>query len=348
VDGVVTERVFVIAEAGVNHNGSRELAERLVDVAAEAGADAVKFQTFRAEKLVSGRAPKADYQKKTTGDAESQLAMVKKLELDEASHATLSARCAERGIEFMSTPFDPESVEVLARLGVRRLKVPSGEITNPLLLRAVARAGLPLIISTGMSTLGDVEAALEVVLAATSGGRKSLRDRLTLLHCTTEYPAPLGEVNLRAMGVMAAAFGLPVGYSDHTPGITVPIAAVALGACVIEKHFTLDRSMPGPDHAASLEPRELRDMVRAIRDVEQSLGDGRKAPTASEVRNIVVARRSLVAARAIGRGESFSADNLTVKRPGDGISAMRYDEWLGKRASRDYEADEPIDERGSA
>jgi N-acetylneuraminate synthase len=346
LDRVVSDRVFVIAEAGVNHNGSLDLAERLVDAAVEAGADAVKFQTFRAEELVSKYAPKAAYQRRTTGEAETQLAMVKKLELDDRSHERVFEHCAKAGIEFLSTPFDPVSVDALVRLGVRRLKVPSGEITNPLLLRAVARTGLPLIISTGMSTLEDVARALDVIASATPSGAPAARDRLTLLHCTTEYPAPLAEVNLRAMTAMSNAFGLRVGYSDHTRGTTIPIAAAALGACIVEKHFTLDRSMPGPDHAASLEPGELRDMVRAIRDVEVALGDGRKAPTASELPNMTVARRSLVAARAIAKGEAFTPENLTVKRPGGGLSAMRYDEWIGRHAARDFEADEPIDDSG--
>ncbi|HXU71378.1 MAG TPA: N-acetylneuraminate synthase [Polyangia bacterium] len=325
--------VFVIAEAGVNHNGSVERALAMIDCAADAGADAVKFQTFHADALVSRGAAKAEYQVRATGDEESQLEMVRALELDEAAHRQLVAHCRARGIEFMSTPFDPESVALLVSLGVSRLKIPSGEITNPLLLRAVAATALPLIMSTGMSTLDEIEAALAVTGA---------RERVTLLHCTTEYPAPIGEVNLRAMATMAARFGLPVGYSDHTEGIVVASAAVALGAVVIEKHFTLDRGLPGPDHKASLEPSELRAMVAAIRAVERALGRVEKAPTPSEVKNLVVARKSLVAARAIRRGERFTPENLTTKRPGSGISAMRYDEWLGREADRDYEADELI------
>ena len=325
--------VFVIAEAGVNHNGSVERALAMIDCAADAGADAVKFQTFHADALVSRGAAKAEYQVRATGDEESQLEMVRALELDEAAHRQLVAHCRARGIEFMSTSFDPESVALLVSLGVSRLKIPSGEITNPLLLRAVAATALPLIMSTGMSTLDEIEAALAVTGA---------RERVTLLHCTTEYPAPIGEVNLRAMATMAARFGLPVGYSDHTEGIVVASAAVALGAVVIEKHFTLDRGLPGPDHKASLEPSELRAMVAAIRAVERALGRVEKAPTPSEVKNLVVARKSLVAARAIRRGERFTPENLTTKRPGSGISAMRYDEWLGREADRDYEADELI------
>jgi N,N'-diacetyllegionaminate synthase len=326
-------RVQIIAEAGVNHNGSLERALALVDEAARAGADAVKFQTFRAEQVISRHAPKAEYQQRTTGNAESQLDMVRALELDAAAHRKLVARCRERNLEFLSTPFDLESVALLKELGVARLKIPSGEITNPLLLRAAAATGLPLIISTGMSTLGEIEAALAVVGPAP----------ITLLHCTTEYPAPLVDVNLRAMATMAQAFGLPVGYSDHTEGIAVSVAAVALGAVLIEKHFTLDRNLPGPDHKASLEPRELGELVASIRVVEEALGSPRKAPSPSERKNIAIARKSLVAARPIGAGEPFTRENLTVKRPGNGISPMRYDEYLGRPAARDYEEDELID-----
>lgn len=325
--------VYVIAEAGVNHNGSIDRALAMIDCAAAAGANAVKFQTFRAADLVSRHAPKAEYQERATGREQSQLEMVRELELDESAHRRLVDHCQARGIQFLSTPFDPSSVALLQSLGVPLIKVPSGEITNPLLLRAVAATGLPLIVSTGMSTLDEIERALAILDA---------RERVTLLHCTTEYPAPLGEVNLRAMTTMAARFGLPVGYSDHTPGITVPIAAVALGATVIEKHFTLDRALPGPDHAASLEPDELTAMVAAIRATEQALGSAVKGPTAAEMKNLAVARRSLVAARAIRRGEPFTAENLTTKRPGSGVPAMEYDAWLGRLADRDYEPDELI------
>ena len=349
------DRVYVIAEAGVNHNGSVERALEMIDRAVDAGADAVKFQTFRSEEVISRHAPKAEYQKQTTGSDESQLEMVRALELDAAAHRRLFDHCQARGIQFLSTPFDLPSVALLVSLGVPLLKVPSGEITNPLLLRAVAATRLPLIVSTGMSTLVEIEEALGVIAAAWLGrtpehdartsdeGRRLLRERVTLLHCTTEYPAPLAQVNLRAMTTMAAAFGLPVGYSDHTEGITVAAAAVALGARVIEKHFTLDRNLPGPDHRASLEPGGLGAMVAAIREVELSLGRAEKGPTSAELKNMAVARKSLVAACAIRRGEPFTPQNLTAKRPGSGVSAMRYDEWLGRLAGRDYEADELID-----
>ncbi|HZS37724.1 MAG TPA: N-acetylneuraminate synthase [Polyangia bacterium] len=342
-------RVHVIAEAGVNHNGSLDRALELIDQAARAGADSVKFQTFKSEHVISRRAPKAAYQEKTTGTGESQLDMVRKLELDAAAHRQLVARCRERGVQFLSTPFDVGSVALLTELGVPRLKLPSGEITNLLLLRAAAATGLPIILSTGMSTLGDIEAALAVLAAgwgapfASDEGQRLLRERIILLHCTTEYPAPLEDVNLRAMETMRAAFGLPVGYSDHTDGIAVATAAVALGAVVIEKHFTLDRNLPGPDHKASLEPRELQAMIASIRAVEQALGHALKAPSPSEAKNVAIARKSLTAARAIRRGEPFTVENLTAKRPGSGISPMRFDEFLGRLAARDYEEDEPID-----
>lgn len=357
----MSEPVFIIAEAGVNHDGSLAQALRLVDIAADAGADAVKFQTFRAATLVSRAAPKADYQIKSTGTAESQHDMIQRLELDEAAHAALIRHCATRGIEFMSTPFDLESLELLAkRFDVARLKMPSGDITNGPLLLAAARTGKPIILSTGMSTLDEVETALgilafgyiEAVQAptlaacaqafASPAGRKALERSVRLLHCTTEYPAPFEEVNLRAMGTLAEAFGLPVGYSDHTQGIAIPVAAVALGATAIEKHFTLDRNLPGPDHNASLEPDELVQMVRSIREVERALGSPQKRPAASEMKNLPIARKSLVAARAIRKGESFSAENLAVKRPGNGVSPMRYWEWLGKVADRDYAPDDKV------
>jgi N-acetylneuraminate synthase len=350
--------VFVIAEAGVNHDGSLERALALVDAAADAGADAVKFQTFRADELASAEARSAAYQARNTG-ATSQREMLRALELDEAAHRALARRCRERGLEFMSTAFDPASLALLTGMGVRRLKIPSGEITNPLLLEAVARTGLPVILSTGMCTLEEVREALGMFAAgclpaavpplpasealARAEVHAALSARVTLLHCTTEYPAPVDEVNLRAMQTMADAFGLPVGYSDHTQGIAIPIAAAALGAVLVEKHFTLDRRLPGPDHKASLEPGELRDMVAGIRAVERALGTGRKEPTASELPNRAVARRSLVAARAIRAGEPFTRENLTVRRPGTGISASRYGEWLGRVATRPYAADELIE-----
>jgi N-acetylneuraminate synthase len=356
-------KVLVIAEAGVNHNGDLGRALELIDVAAEAGADSVKFQTFRSEAVISGLAPKAAYQVATTGAAESQLEMVRKLELDQASHRKLVERCAQRGIRFLSTPFDFGSADFLVRdLEVPLIKVPSGELTNAPFLLHLARFGLPLVLSTGMSTLAEVEQALGVIAYGfglrndlapgrsafhaaflEDGANALLREKVTLLHCTTEYPAPFGEVNLRAMDTLAAAFGLQVGFSDHTAGIAVPIGAVARGATVIEKHFTLDRSLPGPDHKASLEPSELAAMVAGIRQIEQALGDGRKRPAPSERKNVDIARRSLVAARPVTAGELWDADNLTAKRPGSGRSPFDYWQVVGARADRNYGADELLD-----
>ncbi len=354
------DSVFVIAEAGVNHNGSLERARALVRAAAEAGADAVKFQTFKAEKVAAATAPKAAYQKEATGAGESQLDMIRKLELPDEAFRTLAADCRAAGIEFMSTPFDLGSLDFLVReTGLARLKIPSGEITNGPFLLAAARVGLPLIVSTGMATMEEIEDALGVLAFGLSGtneppgratfaqayaqGRETLTRRVTLLHCTTEYPAPFGEVHLRAMEAMRRHFGVPIGYSDHTPGIAVPVAAAALGAVTIEKHFTMDRTLPGPDHAASLEPGELKDMVRAIRSVEAALGEAIKAPQPSERANMAVARRSLVAARPIRKGERMAPVMLDAKRPGTGISPMRYWELLGTTATRDYAPDEPIE-----
>ena len=352
--------VTVIAEAGVNHNGSLERAVALVDAAADAGADIVKFQTFRAAKLASRLAPKAEYQKRTTESAESQHDMLLRLELDEEAHHRLIAACAGRNIEFLSTPFDIDSLDLLTnRLDLRRLKLGSGEVTNAPLLLAAARTGKPLIVSTGMATLAEVEAALGVLAYGYLGGespsrtafaealavpeaRAALAAKVTLLHCTTEYPAPDDEVNLRAMDTLRDSFGLPVGFSDHSRGITIPIAAVGCGAVMIEKHFTMDRDLPGPDHKASLEPGELTEMVAAIRRVEAALGGGIKAPTATERKNIPVARKSLVAARPIKAGEPFTPENLTVKRPGDGKSPLLYWETLGQAATRDYQEDDLI------
>lgn len=355
------DRTLVIAEAGVNHNGSLELALRLVDVAADAGADVVKFQTFKAEQLATAKAAKAEYQVANTQEAGSQLEMLRRLELAPADHAALLARCHDRGIRFMSTAFDAESLAFLATLDMPAIKIPSGDITcGPLLLQA-ARLRRPLIVSTGMSTLADIEQALGVIAygltqqRAPSGsadfdaayasdeGRTALVCHVTLLHCVTQYPAPPEAVNLRAMDTMAAAFGLPVGYSDHTAGIEIAIAAVARGASVIEKHFTLDRTLPGPDHAASLEPDELARMVTSIRNVEQALGSPVKAPAASESGNRPIARRSVVAARAIRRGEPLSAEMLTCKRPGLGISPMDLWSLLGRPAGRDYAPDDAIE-----
>jgi N-acetylneuraminate synthase len=355
------QQTYIIAEAGVNHNGSIKIAKKLIDAAAEAGADAVKFQTFRAKALVSGTAPKADYQKAATDARETQFDMLKKLELDEAAHRVLANHCRKKNIQFLSTPFDEDSVDLLAkRIKVPMFKLPSGEITNGPLLLSAAQTGLPIILSTGMSDLKDIRTALGVLAFgytrrrdtpsragfrkafASPAGQRALRQKVTLLHCTTAYPAPFADVNLLAMDTMRDAFGLPVGLSDHTPGVIIPIAAAAREAAVIEKHLTLDRSLPGPDHRASLEPRELHTMVRAIRDVERAVGSGEKVPTVSEKKNIAVARRSIVASRDIRIGESFTTENITCKRPGNGTSPMRYWEALGRKATRQYRRDEVI------
>lgn len=329
---------LVIAEAGVNHNGDLSMAKALIEAAAAAGADMVKFQTFVASRIIAPEAPKAEYQKSTTGLAESQRDMVRRLELSRGDHVVLIEHCKRCGIRFFSAAFDEESFDLLIELGLDRIKIPSGEITNLPLMRHMTRLGLPVLLSTGMARLGEIEDAIDVIEQAGTP-----RSMITVLHCTTEYPAPMWEVNLRAMAGMRAALGVEVGYSDHTPGIEVPIAAVALGATVIEKHFTLDRTLPGPDHQASLEPGELKAMVAAIRNVEQALGEGRKRPTDSELKNRLIARKSLVASRAIAVGERFGAANLTAKRPGSGISPMRWDEVVGRQAPRDFAADEMIE-----
>ncbi|HYL33462.1 MAG TPA: N-acetylneuraminate synthase [Stellaceae bacterium] len=357
-------RCFVVAEAGVNHNGALDLALRLADVAADAGADAVKFQTFQADRVIAASAPKAAYQTRTTDAGESQLDMVRKLELKREFHRPIAERCAARGILFMSTAFDDESAHFLAdELKVPVLKVPSGEVTNAPLLLALARFGLPMILSTGMSMLAEVKTALGVLAFglmqrqeppsaaafadtyASASGRRALADKVILLHCTSEYPAAFDETNLRAMDAMREAFDLPVGLSDHTPGIAVPIAAVARGAVAVEKHFTLDRTMSGPDHKASLEPGELAAMVAGIRAAEAALGRPVKEPTAAELRNRPIVRRGLVAARAIALGETFTADNVTAKRPATGLSPLRYWDLIGRPARRAYAPDEPIGER---
>lgn len=330
-------KVFIIAEAGVNHNGSMALARKLVDVAVAAGADAVKFQTFRADKLVSKKAQKAEYQKQTTSAEESQYEMIKKLELDENMHRELIHYCDEKQIMFLSTPFDHDSIDMLSNFGMPIFKIPSGEITNLPYLRHIGRLGKEVILSTGMADLGEIEDALDILMQ--SGTPK---DKITVLHATTEYPCPLEEVNLLAMQTIGAAFGGKVGYSDHTQGIEVPIAAAALGASVIEKHFTLDRTMEGPDHKASLEPSELKAMVQAIRHISKAMGDGVKKPSKSEAKNMVIARKSIVAAKSINIGEMFSADNLSIKRPGSGISPMRWDEMLGQVARKSYQEDDLI------
>ncbi len=333
------EKCIIIAEAGVNHNGDINLAKRLVEAAAEAGADYVKFQTFKADKLVVKNAGKADYQKANMPKEadESQLSMLKKLELSEEDHGELIDYCREKNIKFLSTAFDAESVELLKNLGVKLGKVPSGEITNLPYLELLAKSFERIILSTGMADLQEVENALEVL---TNAGAD--KEKITVLHCTTEYPTPMRDVNLRAMRTIQEKCDVKIGYSDHTLGIEIPIAAVALGASVIEKHFTLDRTMEGPDHKASLEPHELAEMVRSIRNVEKGLGDRSKQPSESEKKNIQVARRSLVAARAIKKGEVFSAENLTAKRPGTGLSPMLWHKIIGQTAEKDFEADEMI------
>ena len=321
------QKVIIIAEAGVNHNGSLEQAFRLVDIAAAAGADYVKFQTFKASKLVSGNAPKADYQQVNTGDtAKSQLEMLQKLELSTKDFGAVFDYCKTKGIGFLSTGFDDESVRYIDSLGVDFHKVPSGEITNLPYLRLIASCGKPVILSTGMANLEEVKQALEVLY---NEGLKP--QQITILHCTTEYPAPFGEVNLRAMLTMGRAFGLETGYSDHTGGIEIPVAAVALGAVMIEKHFTISRDLPGPDHKASLEPEELSLMVRSIRNVEMALGDGIKQATPSGRKNILVARRSIHLAADLPAGHQLQASDLAMKRPGNGISPMLLNEVTGKK-----------------
>ena len=330
-------KTIIIAEAGVNHNGDLALAKRMVLAAKEAGADYVKFQTAVPELVISTVAPKAEYQKETTGADESQLEMCRKLHLPLSDYAGLKKYCDEVGIGFMSTPFDLVSIDCLAELGMDYWKIPSGEITNLPYLRKIASKGGKVILSTGMSTLTEVEAAVKILK---KGGVK--RDEIILLHCTTQYPTPFEAVNLRAIDSLATLGCRSVGYSDHTQGITVPIAAVALGASVIEKHFTLDRNLPGPDQKASLEPDELRQMVEAVRQVEASLGGAEKIVAEVERPNIEVARKSIVAARHISKGEIFSEENITVKRPGSGISPMMWDSVIGRQAPDDFEADSLI------
>jgi len=328
---------IIIAEAGVNHNGSIELAEKLIDVAAETGADFVKFQTFKAEKLVTQTADKAEYQKEITDTGESQFQMIKKLELDRKIHEELIDHCKQIDIQFLSTAFDHDSIDLLDELNIPLFKIPSSEITNLPYLRHIGKMGKPIIMSTGMSSLEEVRDALNVLIE--SGAEK---EQITILHCNTEYPTPMKDVNLKAMLTIKDEMGVNIGYSDHTLGIEVPIAAVAMGATVIEKHFTLDRNMPGPDHAASLEPEELKAMVTAIRNIEKAMGDGEKKLSLSETKNIAVARKSIVAKTSIKKGELFTEENLTVKRPGTGISPMGWDTVIGKAASSDYEMDDLI------
>lgn len=353
---------LIIAEAGVNHNGDEKLAFELVDAAYQAGADIVKFQTFKAKNLVTEEAKQADYQVTNTQKQESQLAMLSRLELSYDAHHELVKHCEKLGIEFLSTAFDSESLDFLVNdLGLTRLKLPSGELTNAPLVLEHARTGCDLIVSTGMATLSEIETALGVIAFgftaddsvtpsvqafqeayASDEGQQALKSKVTILHCTTEYPAPMDEINLKAMDTLGRAFDLPAGYSDHSQGITIPIAAVARGAVLIEKHFTLDNNMEGPDHKASLEPQDLTAMVSAIRQVEKALGSRVKTPTVSEVKNKAVARKSLVAARDINEGEAFSPENMTIKRPGDGMSPYRYWDMLERTASKAYRAGELI------
>ncbi|MGN8774679.1 N-acetylneuraminate synthase [Candidatus Weimeria sp. HCP3S3_B5] len=330
------KRTLIIAEAGVNHNGSLDLAKRLVDAAKESGADIVKFQTGNPTAFTSRYAEKAEYQKENTGGDESQLEMLKKLMLSHEEFYELKDYCDTVGIEFLSTPFDIGSIDFLEKLGCDIWKIPSGEITNLPYLEKIASTHKQIIMSTGMATLDEVGDALQVL-------KNNGADGITLLQCTTQYPTPYESVNLRAMLTLKEKFGCKVGYSDHTKGIEVPIAAVAMGAEVIEKHFTLDRNMPGPDHQASLEPDELKAMVSSIRNIEQAMGDGIKKPSESEIPNIIVARKSIIAARNIKKGELFTKDNITTKRPGNGISPMKWQEVLGTRAKRDFMEDELIE-----
>jgi len=333
------DRVLIIAEAGVNHNGSMETAKKLIDVAANAGVDYVKFQSFNADKLVSKTATKAKYQQNNISDSnETQFVMLKKLELSKAQHIELKSYCSELGVKFFSTAFDLESIDFLSKLKLGLWKIPSGEITNYPYLKCIALKHESVILSTGMCEMEDIESAVSVFM------RFGLnKEQITILHCNTEYPTPMEDVNLRAMKTIADKFGIKVGYSDHTQGIEVPIAAVALGACIVEKHFTLDRNMIGPDHKASLEPEELKAMVRAIRNVEKAIGSEEKKVSNSERKNILVTRKSIVAATEISEGELFTEENLTTKRPGSGISPMLWDRVLGNTAKKSYKPDDLIE-----
>lgn len=329
---------LIIAEAGVNHNGDMEMAKQLIDVAADAGVDYVKFQTFKSEKLVSKNAEKASYQKENTGDSsESQLKMLQKLELSETDHLELIAYCKSKNIKFLSTAFDVESIDFLNKLNIDLFKIPSGELTNYPYLEKIGSLEKPIIISTGMATLDEIGQAMAVLLR-----NGALRHQITILHCNTEYPTPMEDVNLNAMETIAETYSVAIGYSDHTLGIEVPIAAVALGATVIEKHFTLDKTLPGPDHKASLEPSELKAMVKAIRNIEDALGDEEKEPTPSELKNITVARKSIVASASIKKGDILTKENITTKRPGTGISAMEWPNIIGTIAKKDYLEDDLI------
>ena len=329
--------VFIIAEAGVNHNGSIEIAKKMIDVASDAGADAIKFQTFKAENLLTKFAEKAAYQIENTNKEESQFEMIKKLELDLDSHKELITHCNSKKIIFISSPFDNESIELLDNLDLKILKIPSGEITNLPYLRKIGRLNKKIILSTGMSTISDIKNALDILLR--SGTNKN---NVALLHANTEYPTPMEDVNLKAMITIGNTFDIPYGYSDHTSGIEISIAAVAMGASYVEKHFTLDKNMDGPDHKASLEPEQLKEMIKALRNIEIALGSTTKMPTNSEMKNIEVVRKSIVASKKISKGQKFDKENLTIKRPGNGISPMKWDEIIGTCATKDYVKDELI------
>ena len=331
-------KTIIIAEAGVNHNGDISLAKKLIDIAADAGADLVKFQTFNSSKLVTLSAPKADYQSLLTGSSESQYTMLNKLELTESMHHELIAHSHSKGIGFFSTGFDIESIDMLIRLGQERIKIPSGEITNLPLLRHVGKMNKEVILSTGMSDLGEVEKAIDIL--ESSGTQKK---KITVLHCTSAYPAPMVDINLLAMKTIQNKLQVAIGYSDHSEGIEISIAAVALGATIIEKHFTTNRNLPGPDHKTSLEPSELKSMISAIRNIESALGDGNKKLTPSESKNIIAVRRSIVAKTAIKKGEIFTAENITTKRPCTGISPMDWDQVINTNAKRDFVSDEIIE-----
>jgi len=332
-------KTIIIAEAGVNHNGSLAIAKRLIEEAAKAGADYIKFQTFVTEKLVSKETKQAEYQKNSLENECSQFDMLKELELSLNDHYELIEYCNQLKIAFFSTAFDLDSINLLSKLNLPLWKIPSGEITNLPYLQKIGSFNKPIILSTGMATLGEIESAIEVL--EKSG---TPRNQITILHCTTEYPAPINEVNLKAMTTIAEAFKVRVGYSDHTAGIEIPLAAVAIGAVVIEKHFTLDRNMKGPDHKASLEPDELKKMVEGIRNIELAMGNGIKRPTPSEIKNKIVARKSIVASKKIKAGELFTIDNITIKRPGNGVSPMLWNQIVGRRAKRDFRPDELIEQ----
>ncbi len=333
-----THKTIIIAEAGVNHNGSIENAKNLVDVAEQAGADYVKFQTFKAENIVTVNADKANYQKSLTGIEESQFEMIKKLELDKDAHIKVMKHCEGKNVKFLSTPFDNDSIQMLLNLKIPFFKIPSGEITNLPFLECIGSHGLPIVMSSGMSSLKEVSDAVQVL---TSAGAE--KDSITILHCNTEYPTPMRDVNLNAMLTIKNELNVKVGYSDHTLGIEIPIAAVAMGASIIEKHFTLDKNLPGPDHAASLEPDELKAMVKGIRNIEIAFGDGKKKPSLSEKKNLPIVRKSIVAKTKIKKGDIFTEGNMSTKRPGTGISPMNWYELINKKSKKSFNPDDLID-----